>query len=212
MKLELDHFFILTDRPGEAGDLLLSMGLEESFSRNHRGQGTSNRRFEFSNGMLEILYLRDIDEANSGPARDLGFPERVRNRSASPFGIVLTRTEQSATGAPFDGWKYQPDYFEPPNAFHVGDNSEILDEPLCIYVPFIGPLNRPRETGRFKTFSKLRITVPLAELSHILRTVDMADRLRIESGSEHLAAVTLDNGAAGSSRDFRPDLPLIVDW
>ena len=77
VNLELDHLFILTDKPKEAGDILVSMGLKESFSRNHEGQGTSNRRFEFSNGMLEILYVRDNEEANNGPARNLRFSERV---------------------------------------------------------------------------------------------------------------------------------------
>lgn len=71
MKLELDHLFILTDCPQEAGDALLELGLAESFRRDHKGQGTSNRRFVFSNGMLELLYIRDKEEACSGPARDL---------------------------------------------------------------------------------------------------------------------------------------------
>ena len=43
MNLELDHFFILTDPGAEVGDLLSSLGIEESFGRDHEGQGTSNR-------------------------------------------------------------------------------------------------------------------------------------------------------------------------
>lgn len=50
------------------GELLISMELEESVRRDHKGLGTSNRRFAFSNGMLEILYLRDREEAINGPA------------------------------------------------------------------------------------------------------------------------------------------------
>ncbi len=52
MNLELDHTFILVKPEAKVADLLLSLGMEESFSREHQGQGTSNRRFEFSNGML----------------------------------------------------------------------------------------------------------------------------------------------------------------
>tara|TARA_R110002167_G_scaffold316050_1_gene521602 strand:+ start:15648 stop:15974 length:327 start_codon:yes stop_codon:yes gene_type:complete len=81
--------FILTDKPKEAGDLLVSMGLEESFSRDHKGQGTSNRRFGFSNGMLEILYVRDSEESNNGPAKNLRFSERIQTengkRSINPI-------------------------------------------------------------------------------------------------------------------------------
>jgi len=212
VNLELDHFFILTDRPKETGDLLVSTGLKESFSRDHKGQGTSNRRFEFSNGMLEILYVRDREEANNGPARDLRIPERVQKDNASPFGIILTRTDDLHPGLPFSGWKYQPDYFEPPKAFHVGDNSEILEEPLCIYAPFFGPISRREEIGKCRSMSNVHITVPLREISETLRALRSADRLQIEPGGENLAVMTLDGGNNGLSKDFRPDLPLIINW
>ena len=212
MDLELDHVFILTDKLKVAGDLLVSMGLDESFSRDHKGQGTSNRRFSFSNGMLEILYVRDREEANNGPARNLRFPERIEKESASPFGIVLTRINDSNLGMPFSGWKYQPDYFEPPNAFHVGDNSEILEEPLCIYVPFVGPVRRIEETGTFKSISNVKVFVPLEKMSDALRTLQLADRLEIEIGSEHMVMLTLNNGRSGLSKDLRPVLPLIINW
>lgn len=212
MDLELDHFFILTDKPKETGDLLVSMGLTESFSRDHKGQGTSNRRFEFSNGMLEILYVRDSEEANNGPAKKLRFPERAKTGSASPFGIILTRKTAANTGMPFSGWKYQSDYFDPPNAFHVGNNSDILEEPLCIYVPFAGPVNRKEDAGKFNFISNVHISVPLAEFSETLRALGATDRLQIELGSEHLVVMTLDRGNLGLSKDFRPDLPLIIEW
>jgi hypothetical protein len=113
---------------------------------------------------------------------------------------------------PFSGWKYQPDYFEPPHAFHVGDNSEILEEPLCIYVPFVSPVSRKEELGKFKSISNVQVSVPLGKISDTLRTLQTAVRLQIELGSEHLVMVTLDSGSTGLSRDFRPDLPLIINW
>ena len=212
VNLELDHLFILTDKPKEAGDILVSMGLKESFSRNHEGQGTSNRRFEFSNGMLEILYVRDNEEANNGPARNLRFSERVLKANASPFGIILTRKDDLDLDMPFGGWKYQPNYFEPPSAFHVGNNSEILEEPLCIYVPFIDPIDRKVDEGVFKSISHVQVFVPLVAFSETLHTIQSADRLQIEHGSDHLVVVTLDNGRRGLSNDLRPDLPLIINW
>lgn len=212
MNLELDHFFILTDKPEETGDLLVSIGLNESFSRDHKGQGTSNRRFEFSNGMLEILYVRNCEEANNGPANHLRFPERIQQEKASPFGIILTRKNNSNLDMPFRGWKYQPEYFEPPKSFHIGENSEILEEPLCIYVPFIEPIDRQQEVGEFKSISSVRVSVPLEKISDTLCTVQTADRLQVELGNEHLIKLTLDAGNRGLSRDFRPDLPLIINW
>lgn len=212
MNLELDHFFILTDKPKAAGDLLVSIGIEESFSRDHDGQGTSNRRFELSNSMLEILYVRDIEEAVNGPAKNMRFPERVENPLASPFGIILTRTDGSDNDMPFGGWKYQPDYFESPMAFHIGSNSEILEEPLCIYAPFVGPVYRTEEKGTFNSVSDVNVNVPVTVFSETLRSLISVDRLKIAQGDEHLMEVTFDRGSCGRSKDLRPVLPLIVNW
>jgi hypothetical protein len=161
--------------------------------------------------MLEILYIRDSEESNNGPAKKLRFPERIQKEKASPFGILLTRTDHLQLGMPFSGWKYQPDYFEPPNAFHVGDNSDILEEPLCIYVPFIGPVSRMEEIGTFKSISNVQVSVLRRKMSDTLRTLQTADRLQIELGSEHMLVVTLDNGRSKLSKDLRPFLPLIIN-
>lgn len=96
--------------------------------------------------------------------------------------------------------------------FTIIDNSDILEKPLCIYVPFIGPVNRKEETGKFKTITHAQVSVPLEKLSDTLRTLQSEDRLQIEFGNEHLIMLTLDGGGFGLSRDFRPDLPLIINW
>lgn len=212
MDLELDHFFILTNKPKETGDLLVSFGLDESFCRVHQGQGTSNRRFEFSNGMLELLYIRDEEECTKGPAKYLNFPERLIDDSASPFGIILTRKNGSKESMPYNGWKYQPDYFDVPNAFHIGDNSKILKEPLCIYVPFVDPITRKVESGKFKSILNVQLYVQLEYPSKTLNTIQSVDRLQIRTGDEHLILLTLDSGESGNSKDFRPNLPLIINW
>ena len=212
MNLELDHVFILTENPKEAGDLLVYLGLEESFSRDHKGQGTSNRRFLFSNGMLELLYIRDKDESLAGPAKGLNIVERIQKNNASPFGIVLTRTDNMTLEMPFNGWKYQPDYFEPPNAFHIGDNSSILEEPLCIYVPFMNPIKRKEEIGLFKFISKIEVFVPQKSFSNTLLSLQSADRLEVKQGREHLVNITLDNGRRELTKDLRNVLPLIINW
>ena len=153
MKLELDHFFILVEPQARVANLLVDLGLEESFSRLHKGQGTSNRCFSFSNSKLELLWLRDEEEANNGPAHNMRFPQRAGNPDASPFGLIFNRKETSNLEMPFDGWSYQPDYFPAPMAFHVGNNSENLTEPLCIYIPFMEPADREIEQGKFKSIS-----------------------------------------------------------
>ena len=210
--MELDHVFILVEPEAKVADLLISLGMEESFSRDHKGQGTSNRRFVFSNGMLEFLWVRDEDEANDGPGRDLVFQQRSETSEASPFGIILHRKDNSNLDMPFKGWKYQPDYFKPPMSFYVGMNSSNLLEPLCIYVPFIEPEVRKIEEGIFKSLSHVKIYTTTDKLSDELIIADTADRLSIAYANQHLMEVTFDENECGLSKDFRPEIPLIIRW
>ncbi len=73
MSSELDHFFILTGAGASQAKLLVDIGLVEGTANNHLGQGTANRRFFFADSMLELLYLRDANEAMSGPGNRLRF-------------------------------------------------------------------------------------------------------------------------------------------
>lgn len=216
MKLELNHFFILVEPEAKVAERLVEMGMLEGTGNIHEGQGTSNRRFYFSNGMLEFLWVHDAAEAVNGPGREMHFPERATNPIASPFGVILHRKDNTTLEMPFEGWKYQPDYFEPPWAFHVGANSSNLLEPLCFYVPFLEPKpatsNTKPEEGIFKSISKVHIYTPSEPLSNVLAVVDSAERLSIEHGETHLMEVTFDEHRHGRSRDLRPDIPLIIHW
>lgn len=212
MKLELDHFFIMVDPGAKVADLLIALGMKESFSRDHAGQGTSNRRFEFSNSMLELLWVRDADEAIKGPGKKLNFVERFNRSDASPFGIILNRKGGNECNMPFEGWTYQPDYFEPPLAFHAGVNSSNVLEPLCIYVPFMKSPERHADEGVFRSVSHVKITTTANPLSEVIKVVNSADRVSVVSGEEHLMQITLDDSRQGMSKDFRPELPLVVSW
>ena len=212
MDLELDHVFILVEPDAKSADLLVELGLEESFGREHQGQGTSNRRFELSNGMLEFLWVRDATEANNGPGQDLLFPERAGSQTSSPFGIILNRKNNDTLDMPFPGWSYQPDYFKPPLAFRIGGNSANLLEPLCIYVPFVEPKVRTVEKGKFKALSQVKIHTAADSLSEVLTIADKADRLSVVCGKEHLMEIYFDDNACGLTKDFRPDIPLVVHW
>lgn len=211
-KLELDHVFILVPQEAEVGDALVSLGLEESFRRDHKGQGTSNRRFVFSNGMLELLWLRDEEEANAGTGRALNLSTRFASDTASPFGVVLSRQNAGNQTMPFSGWRYQPDYFPSGMAFLVGDNASNINEPLCIYAPFIEPAEKPIKEGKFASLSRVILHVAGEALSEVLKTANKAQRLSIVADKEHYMELFLDQHASGQSKDFRPAIPLIIHW
>ena len=214
MNLGLDHVFILVEPEAEVAELLVSLGMREGSSNIHKGQGTSNRRFYFSNGMLEFLWIRDADEAINGPGRELYFPERSKDSTASPFGAILTRKDNSSLEMPFGGWEYQPDYFSPPLAFHVGENSSNILEPLCIYVPFAEPGTSKYEQieGEFQTITNVHIYTPSEPISNVMEVADSADRLSIKTGRKHLMEITFNDNSHGLTKDLRPDIPLIIHW
>lgn len=132
-----------------------------------------------------------------------GFCETQRSASSQrPDGL----------GYPFSGWTYQPDYLEPPNAFHIGDNSEILEEPLCFYAPFFGTPGDCQGTQEFSTIKNVKVSVPRNVLSETLLSLKAVGGLQIETGDDHVLRLTLDGAGDRQSMDFRPDLPLIIIW
>jgi hypothetical protein len=214
MKLELHHFFILVQSGGTVANLLSSAGMNEGSGNTHKGQGTSNRRFNFQNGTLELLWVHDTEEAINGSGKNLLLAQRAKEKHTSPFGIILTRKDTTHLDMPFNGWTYQPDYFEPPHAFHIGNNSSNLLEPLCIYMPFIEPLNLTtyQTDTSFSFISNVHIYTTSTALSDTLQITSTADRLTTSQAEEHLMVIDFDNNRCGLSKDLRPEIPLIVNW
>ncbi len=217
MNLELDHVFILVEPEARVADLLIAKGFQEGTPNHHPGQGTANRRFNFTNGMLEFIWVRDAEEAVNGSGRDLRFPDRATDPTASPFGVILRQKDSSSLESSemlFNGWTYQPSYFPPPKAFHVGANSQNISEPLCIYVPFSLPqsLTNRGEINSSFAISNVCIHTPSADTEEVLNAVNKADRLLIQHGKEHLMEIVLNDREMGKVADFRPEIPLIMHW
>jgi hypothetical protein len=213
LTIALDHFFIHA-RPGAPeAEILSALGLVEGTPNVHPGQGTANRRFFFSNSMLELIYIRDEDEAAGGAARDLKMLERSRSAGASPFGLVF-RPASPAEPVPFAGWPYSADYLPDGTHFHIGENSERLEEPLCIVMPhgFGPPARQPAQRPPFTTVSSIRIGVPVNGPSAVLAAIDGVGPLSLALGEPHLLELAFNAGAAGQERDIRPTLPLIIRW
>ena len=207
--MELDHFFILTESPAQHAAMLSDAGLVEGTPNHHPGQGTSNRRFFFANSALELLYVRDAKEAEAGPGRDLRFQERISEPGSSPFGLVLNGSADAA--APVSGWRYQPDYIERGRCFLIGDNSDLLAEPLCIYMPFEATLDssQSRSDKPFDTVSEVRIHAPVSAPSKVLNAVSRLEGISILMDADHLLEIVFNDGINGQLQDFRPALPLI---
>ena len=213
MTIELDHFFILTNPGAPQAEQLSQLGLVEGTSNEHQGQGTANRRFFFSNSMLELAYLRDASEAVNGSSRQLQIVERVADSRASPFGVLL-RASSTSSHIPFPGWRYYPEYFEANQYFHIGENSDILEEPLCIYVPFDVPLpeSQPQPAEPFTTVSELRLSVPVIQPSSVLQAIEQIEGISLYLDEPHRMEIIFNEERLGQVKDLRPELPLIIRW
>lgn len=214
MTVQLDHFFILTEEGAPLADLLVDIGLVEGTPNNHPGQGTANRRFFLANTGIEFLYLRDAYEANNGPGRKLKFVERTQQEGASPFGIIVRTTNGLEEDVSFAGWKYFPDYFNGMYSFHVGDNSDLLEEPLCICMPVNLPRRNSLSTSENTEWelTKLQISLPVNEPSSVLSEIARCDGVYILLNKPHYMELEFNRGEKEMYKNFSPDLPLSVSW
>jgi hypothetical protein len=213
MTIELDHFFILTDLGAPYADLLSGIGLTEGPRNDHPGQGTANRRFFFSNTALELLYVNDANEAANGRGSRLRFPERAQDTKASPFGLIV-RANNESTDVPFPGWRYCPEYFRADQCFHVGENSDLLEEPLCICMPLDMPLPEAqlRLANPHMTVTELRLSVPVVRPSLTLEAVADCEGISLRLNEPHRLELVFNEEEEGKSEDMTPNLPLVVRW
>ncbi|MEA5574087.1 hypothetical protein [Calothrix sp. UHCC 0171] len=139
---ELDHLFILTEIGAPEAEELIAFGLVEGTSNTHPGQGTANRRFFFHNAMLELLWVHASEEAKSEVVSPTHLWERWENRhnGTSPFGIILRPVAGFENGFEnatiFSSWEYRPPYLSGTMSIRVGNNSDILTEPILFQISF----------------------------------------------------------------------------
>jgi len=213
MAIALDHFLIITSHGAPEADLLANIGLVEGTSNDHPGQGTANRRFFFSNWGLELGYIRDAEEALNGKASGLRIVERAADHNASPFGLIVHRTTDD-TDDPFPGWHYYPEYFSADKYFVVGENADIIEEPLCICMPIMAPERpvQPPQAESFANVTELIVSVPVEKPSNVLQSISECDGVSLRTGEPHCMEIVFKDGVEGHSKDLNPDLPLVIRW
>ncbi len=136
-KLLLCHVFVAV--PPEGGALvetLDTLGLRESFRREHPGQGTANLCYCFDNAYLELLWETDATALRSPVVAPTGLAERLRWRDtgANPFGIAV-RTVPADDPPPFATWPYRPPYLPEGMSIPVAEDSHNPKRPLVFRSP-----------------------------------------------------------------------------
>jgi len=132
MTLGLDHIFVCTAPGAPETEALLDTGFVEGTSNIHPGQGTSNRRFFFAHGFLELLWVHDEAEARSA----LSAPTRLwqrwsqRGTDANPFGICFSSPAPSDQPLPFDAWSYAPLYLPKEKRIYFAQDAALSEPEL----------------------------------------------------------------------------------
>ena len=215
MTIELDHLFIASQINAPELEQLIDFGLMEGRSNVHPGQGTANRCIFFKNFMFELLFVVDKEDVCSPVVSPIHLKERCNYRQTqfSPFGIAFRRQNEDKA-LPFPTWKYKPPYLPEHLQIDIAENIKP-DEPLLFVVPFkkknhTQPINHPvgiqRVTG-------VEITIPSSQpFSDVINTINGQDLVRFTSGADNLVILECDRLIQQQERDFRPHLPLIIQW
>ena len=215
---ELDHVFVMSSVGAPEGEELLRAGVPEGPPNTHPGQGTACRRFVLGNAYIELLWVRDENEARSEDVRRTGLWERWAGRfgDACPFGVVL-RPSGEDQSPPFDTWEYRPSYLPSPLAIHVARGTP-LTEPAFFYLPFVrrggrfGATDKPADE-RTPAIAHVTMSGPRRATSGPALAVAAGGWLTFEgSGHAHTMTLVLDGGRREDLVDLRPGLPAVLQW
>jgi len=220
---QFDHLFICTAIGAPEAERLAGFGLIEGTPNTHPGQGTACRRFFFRNAYLELLWVHDAIEAQSSPAGPTRLWKRWSGRSgvACPFGFGFRPGAQPDAKPPCSTWDYHPSYLPPSLRIAVAANSEVLTEPMLFYLGFAqrpdsfpaGKRQPMAHACGMREITRVEFVSPHADkFSPELMAVRDANLVRLCAGTEYLVEVGFDGELQGSTKDFRPELPLRFRW
>jgi glyoxalase-like protein len=220
MPLSLDHVFICPENPQAAERELSDFGLQFSRRGIHRGQGTANACAFFDNAYLELLWRHNDDELQSEVVAPVGLWQRVRWREtgASPFGVAF-RPENSKV--PVETWPYEAPFLP------AGANIPIVTprfrwrEPLT-FISLVSqePATLPSERrppldhrGERHRLTAVTLYCPEPfEASVGFTALCGLGLLAFKTAGKHHLELEFDGAKCGERHDFRPTLPMSLQW
>ncbi|GCL65468.1 VOC family protein [Pseudaquabacterium pictum] len=194
MTFRLDHIFVCTSIGAPEAQALLDAGLVEGSGNVHPGQGTSNRRFFFEYGFLELLWVHDESEATSTRTRPTRLWDRwsMRGGQANPFGICFSPQSEVDLSLPFASWAYEPVYLPKGKRIFFAQAAALSEPELFVLgwpQPAAAASPQPRAHG-LPLKSMLEVSVGLSD------TDDPSEPMR----------AARDSGLLKVHRSARPEL------
>ncbi len=140
----------------------------------------------------------------------------------------MRSTTNNSDSIAFPSWAYRPPYLPEPLSIAVGTNSDVLTEPMLFQTPFgkrpdrlstekAQSLNHP--IG-WQEITRVELVTPTADrpspalqaaIRPWRRYANDTARLRLRVG-EYCVELGFDGEVQGNRLDFRPELPLVVNW
>ena len=134
--MEIDHVFIIIDPKGCALAHLQSLGLTQTYRRQHQGQGTENVCFCFDNLFLEVLWINSPADLRSEKIARTKLYERSRwaTGGTNPFGIAW-RGSRDGVDPPISTWRFFPPYLSAGMGIDVAVDSDDARQPMMFESP-----------------------------------------------------------------------------
>ena len=211
--LSLSHAWIVVPTGAPQRTLLEKAGfrIDPTINR-HDGQGTASITVEFENGFLELIYpdpTVPVTDALKAGAEKFRLKSEWRTSGYSPIGIVFDRTPSTPETFPFATWKISADWMEKGTFIEMMTPREM---PKAVSLSVSSHANRQNVTATHR-FTSMRVVAPATDrLPPSASWIAEQGLMKFDIGDQWLLDVTLDDAKQGITKDFRPDLPLIVRY
>lgn len=216
--MEIDHIFICIKEPEKLSKILIEFGLTEGEPNVHIGQGTANRRFFFQNFGLELLYLNNVEKLLSPLTAPTKLYDRLTNESAdtSPFGICFRPSPKAMRIEDYSTWEYFPLSF--PKPFKIDVFNAPFSDPLFEYMGFLTTADKQIHLRRKHSLGVENLTSTIIHTpydaldSDLKQDLEKFNIINFETSDTHVLELEFDQHRQGQRNDFRPELPLIINW
>jgi len=221
--LELDHVWLMVSPDAPEREVLTRAGFQISPDTNrHDGQGTASMTVEFENAYLELMWPDSTVTVEPDLERAAEkFRQRMLWRTSGwcPIGVGFRRTGASNDPWPFPTWSWSAEWMPKGSVMEMLTPRDDTRSPALFIEPWVltdtaeqaARGSRYRHSLGVHRVSAIRLISPrsyqpIASLGYLRER----HLLTLATGDQWIIEMTFDEGAAGQSKDLRPDLPLVV--
>ena len=215
--VQFDHLWIVVSRDAPERAVLEKAGIRFAPEVNkHDGQGTASIMAEFQNSFLELAWPDPTVPISPGMERGAEkFRQRMLWRTSgwSPIGIVMHRVSNDPI--PFPTWSLSPAWMQPGTAMvMLMPRDDATSPSLSVHPATTGQAARAMQHPiGVKNITAIRLIEPKSyQTIDALPWLEKQGVLKLDRGDAWAVEITFDKATKKKSKDFRPDLPLLIRY